>query len=439
MATEAISFSCLRDAGSFEQQTGLIHSILTIMDHQENQHEFASEDESERVSRMLNSGKFHELLALARHRMQSDASTPVYPAIVGTCYIQLHKFQEAKRFLLKQVTRFPDSCQLHFELGQAYLALHDPEEAEKAYLHALEIVGDTDKELKSSYLTSLGGAYWDSRKRKEALVAWQEALALDPSNDAAKEMLRLHTNQYGEPSSPTPVFDDVYHFQNIQTDKYFHANNKKGFADLEEANRINGLITRAWNDFVAPRKKELDRMSAAEKTEVYSAVKIDFSGADPFIGKMQFDESYDGDSIEDMPLSPDGEIDEVLNELGRMLPFLPPDGAISLMFAVPALVAVGLPFERLEVILKGDPPTEEEEDQLVWAYDIVEAVHDALEYRGTDAEVDAMMDAVAITAEELEPNLAPEVVRTIHTAILMVEQTLTKHPPRKKRKKKKKR
>ena len=264
-------------------------------------------------------------------------------------------------------------------------------------------------------------------------------MALDPSNDAAKEMLRLHTNQYGEPSSPTPAFDDVYHFQNIQTEKYFHANNKKGFADLEEASRITGLITKAWNDLVAPRKKELDRMSAAEKTEVYSAVKIDFSGPDPLIGKMQFDEPFDDDSSEEMPLLSGGEIDEVLNELSRTLPFLPPDGVINLMFAVPALVAIGLPYERLEVILRGDPPTEEEETQLVWAYDIVEAVHDALEYRGTDAEIDAMMDAVAITAEELEPNLAPEVVRTIHTAILTVERTLTKDPPRKKRKKKKKR
>ena len=74
----------------------------------------------------------------------------------------------------------------------------------------------------------------------------------------------------------TDLFHDLYNFQKIQSSIYFHLHGTKTFASAKEAEQILELIRKAWNKHIAPRGKEIDAMTTAEKTELFQMIKIDF-------------------------------------------------------------------------------------------------------------------------------------------------------------------
>lgn len=112
--------------------------------------------------------------------------------------------------------------------------------------------------------------------REEALEMWRQAIEHDPTYVLAQLNLEAFTNEYGEPARFGP-FDDVWHFHSIMQEQYLQSQGRKEFETEEEAELVSGAIMQAWNDHIAPRSKELDRMSAAEKTELFASVKLDLS------------------------------------------------------------------------------------------------------------------------------------------------------------------
>ncbi|MBI5471667.1 MAG: tetratricopeptide repeat protein [Ignavibacteriae bacterium] len=387
---------------------------------------FLSKEDLARLGELIAARKYHELLTFARNRMKLHPTVPAFAAVVGMCYNQLRKHDEARRFLEKQLDRFPNSSQLCFELGQAFLGLRESAEAEQAYRDAVDLADDDQQLLKSSYLTGLGGACWDQKKRDEALAYWREALELDPENQTAKAMVNTSTNEYGEAKAPAEVMDEMYHFQAIQTEKYLRERNTREFPTIMEATRVVGLIVKAWNADLAPRRDELALMSAAERSEIYAAVKVDFDAVShPNEEEIAWPDDEDDDDD-----------DEMIWQEG-ILPFLPEDAPAAMLFGSAALAAAGISMARLEEILQGAEPTEDEESKLEWAYDIVMPVFEATACRGTEDDIDAMMEAVATAREELEPEIAVAVVRAIRDVILEIASMEEKRSSKKKGKKRK--
>lgn len=114
------------------------------------------------------------------------------------------------------------------------------------------------------------------QKQDEALKMWKRAIQENPRNQIARKNLKECTNQYNEPAAPSPVFNDLYHFQRIQTERYFQRHGIEAFASKEEAERVLDAIRVARNRDVASRGKKLDTMTAAEKTELLKSIKVDF-------------------------------------------------------------------------------------------------------------------------------------------------------------------
>jgi hypothetical protein len=326
------------------------------------------------------------------------------------------------------IRKFPHDPQLQFELGQAHLALGELEGAEKAYLRAVELIGKTSDALKSSYMTCLGGAQWALHKREIAIETWRNACALDPGNETARQLLDNHLNQYGEPKAPSPIFDDLYHFQAIHKARYFASRGiqNQEFKTKEEFERVHAALTKAWNEQIAPQKDRMDAMSAAEKTELFSSVQIDFTEEIP---PSDMARELRNDELAAFQVREEEESEEPTIEGIKNL--------TNLIFAIPLLARVGFPQRRVEEIVAGSAPTPQEEETLAWTTDIVNAVFDAIEYSGTEEEVDAMMDAVAFACERLATEDAPSAVRDVRRVIEMFMARAEKGAKAKAQKKKK--
>jgi tetratricopeptide (TPR) repeat protein len=385
----------------------------------------------EQLNTLLQQGRYRELLPLAEKERKAHPDEPVFAVITASCLNWMGKHGKALNLARTAIRNFPHDPQLQFELGQAHLALGEPEDAEKAYLRAVELIGESSDALKSSYMTCLGGAQWELHKREVAIETWRNACALDPGNETARELLNSHLNQYGEPKAPSPIFDDLYHFHAIHRARYFASRGiqNQEFKTKEEFARVHAALTKAWNEQIAPHKARMDKMSAAEKTELFCSVQIDFTQDIPpsdMVREFTKDElaAFRAREVSENEEPPFEEIENLTN----------------LIFAIPLLARVGFPQRRLEEIVAGSMPTPQEEETLAWATDIVDAVFDAIEHAGTEEEVEAMMDAVAFACEQLAPEDAPSAVRdvrrAIETIIAQAEERAKATAQKKKRRKK---
>lgn len=105
------------------------------------------------------------------------------------------------------------------------------------------------------------------------------------------------------------------------------------------------------------------------------------------------------------------------------LDFLPAGPVRKLMIlAVPALSAVNITYKRFMEIVEGSPPTDEEEDLMTWAYDLLEMILLSNAMRGTNEEIEAKQVALEIAHEELDEKRARKVIRKIRQLIDKIEK-----------------
>lgn len=383
---------------------------------------------SDQFNSLLQQGKYRELLPLVEQERKTHPHDPIFVAIEATCLNALKKHGKARNLLRSAIPKFPDIPQLLFELGQAHLALYESDEAEEAYLRAIDLIGEEDNMLKSVYMTSLGGAQWDLRKRELAIQTWRDACSLDPDNVVAHEMVDRHLNQYGEPKAPSPVFDDLYHFNEIHKVRYFHSQGRQRheFESNQEFEHVYAAMNKAWNEHIAPQKHRMDAMSPAEKTELFSSIEIDFTKEVPLSDTAR---EFTPEKL--AAFQRREERDPISDEL---------EYSANIILSIPLLSMVGFTEERIDELLDGNEPTPAEDEAITWGGDIVDAVFEAIEFTGGNEEVEAMMDAVAIACERLAPEEAPFAVRSVRELIeLSIAATEKRIQTKKKKRKGKKR
>jgi hypothetical protein len=248
------------------------------------------------------------------------------------------------------------------------------------------------KHERSECLNGLGVVLWRQHKRDEALEVWRRALDEDPANKIARKNLDKFTNEYNEPATLVGAFDDPNHFRTIQTELYLQQQGKTEFSTKEETMEVIGAILQAWNEHLAPRSKEIETMTAAEKTELFGGVRVDFA--------RQFEPPvFKQPQTVETELSDDDR--HVLELFDSMFPFLPPGTGIFLPGAMIALIALGIDKGRLKAIINGDEPSDDEEDLIMWAVDATAVLVDALDVEGTPQEIELTRRAMDILREEL--------------------------------------
>ncbi len=228
------------------------------------------------IEKLIDGKKFQAALPLAEEAIRIYPDEPLFYTALAICYSETKDVPNAIDILLAGVRRFPKDHDLLFELGETFNSARRFGEAEDAYRKALDLTPRESTKERSECYNGLAVALWGQYNRSDALLMWKQAVKEDPRNAVARENLRESTNEYNEPAAPSKVFNDLYHFQRIHTDRYFHARGREGFESPEEAQRVIGAIMTAWNRHLAPRGREIDGMSPAEKTALFQSIRVEF-------------------------------------------------------------------------------------------------------------------------------------------------------------------
>ncbi len=374
-------------------------------------------DPFRRVNKLIDQGKLRKAIPLLEELIKQHPDEPFLYQDLAMCYEETGQIERGIAVAKKAAELFPHNLDILIDYAEILYFNDRFQEAEQVYHNAIAVAGPELKREQADLYVGLGEALWGQSKRDEALEAWKKALELNPNHEEARAQLELFTNEYGEPSRFGP-FDDVWHFHKIMSDRYFKQVGRTEFETKKEAERIHGAIMQAWNESVAPRSKELDTMTAAEKTEFFESIQINYNK--PFQSKI--DIRMRGKPKKEKVVGTAKER-EFLRTMDARFGFLPPSGGVKLLlFGTPALFAVGFRKERFQAIMKGDRPTREEEEQCEWAYDLVETILRATYEKGNPEEVEAMMEAMEIAREELDEQGAVLVVQTIRQMIETIDK-----------------
>ena len=228
------------------------------------------------VQKLIEQRKFKQALPLAEELMHIYPDDPMVYSPVAICYSRIGDAKRSLDLLRTARQKFPKNYDILYYLAETLNQLEQYENSEKVYRDAIGLTPKEFKQERSQCYNGLGVSLWEQRFRKEALDAWKLAIKENPRNVIARKNLAECTNEYNEPAAPSSLHNDLYHFQKIQSELYFSTKGITAFNSPEEAQRVLSIIMCAWNKHLAPRGAEMDKMSPAEKTEIFKAVKIDF-------------------------------------------------------------------------------------------------------------------------------------------------------------------
>ena len=103
----------------------------------------------------------------------------------GNRYDDASKFKEAVVEYKESLKYAPDDPNTHFNLGQVYLKINNPEEAVKAFEKVIEI---EPKDSEAHNL--LGIAFRGCGKSKEAVRTWKKSLKINPDQPEVQQMIK---------------------------------------------------------------------------------------------------------------------------------------------------------------------------------------------------------------------------------------------------------
>ncbi len=230
----------------------------------------------ERICKLMDKGRFRQVITPLKRLVVEYPDTPAPILLLSACLSEIGKSNEALKFLQDAEKRFPNHFDILYHIAETLVELKEYEKAEPYYRRSLDVTPARLTEERSGCYVGLGASLWEQHKRDEALQMWRLALGFDPNNDVARQNLEALTNEYKEPSAPSRVFDDLYHFQEIHQERYLKQHGRKEFETLEEANRVMEAIRVAWNQHIAPRGNEIDTLTPAEKTELFIHIEFEF-------------------------------------------------------------------------------------------------------------------------------------------------------------------
>jgi hypothetical protein len=368
-----------------------------------------------RIRKLFEQKKFAKAEEVIREALSHDPDEPLFHIAHAVSFSKRRDHDAALKILDVAKERFPNHFSILYHRAETLYRLGKFQEAEHEYRASIALTPpDRRVELGESY-NGLGLLLWHQARCDEALEAWRQALNNDPTNKRAKANLEQFSNEFGEPVRFSPL-DDVWHFHRIMKEQYLKAKGLTEFRTKREAERVMKAIMQTWNEYVAPRSRELDTMTAAEKTSFFESLREDFTKQ--FAAPTSPNPMTPSETKKSEKSKASSDEERFLEMMDVRFGFLPNGGGVKLLlFGIPALAAVGISLDRFAEMMKGDVPTEDEEERLDWAHDLVEEIIAATIEKGNPEEIEAMMTAMEIAREELDEQTAVYVVQSIRQRI----------------------
>jgi len=339
-------------------------------------------DSGEEVDLLIEKGQYKKAVSLARRLHRTSPEDIGLILLLAQAHQAADDPGEAIRVLERAAKAHPAERGILEFLAEIQEEEDQELDAAETYRRLLVLIPEGERSRRSVIANRLGVSLWNAKHRDEALDAWNDALREDPENETARVNLEYYTNAYGEPRTPRGAFDDLYHFMNIQRERYSKEAGQRAFKSVEEAQRVHACMMKAWNEEVLPRAGDLDAMSAAEKSSLFSDVTIDWNAP------------------VDLPDEP-GEAEEPAEDLAARFPSVEPELAPFVLFTPPLLSATGMDQEEIDTLLISGEIDEEGEDTLRWAVDIVALVVAASQAKTKAQDKQLMKRAFKIAAEGL--------------------------------------
>lgn len=318
------------------------------------------------IQNLLNDGEFQKVINETKNARAKYPNNFFFFTIASIALSSVGKETQGLNLLKTAVKRFPDKAEVHYHLGKTYEALEQYQEAEAAIKRSYELTPKNYSDARSDCLNDLGVIYWIQRRKSEALEQWKLALIENPNNINAQNNYRDFTNEYGEPAAVNHIMDDIFHFQNVQTEKYFKSKDRDTFLDTHEGDKLISLIMETWNNEVAPMGDKLDSLSPAKKDKLFKSIEIDFNKEPRFT--VNSDDIFSSEEDTDDDIYDDDDMYTIYDCVDE-------DALFLLPFTLPLLSALGIKESRIDELFgKIDEPTDYEEDMLLWAVDVCTAV-----------------------------------------------------------------
>ncbi len=312
------------------------------------------EDYLKDFDRYLLDGNFKLLIKQAGEAIKKYPTENVFLYISkAVAHSNINEEKTAIDILLNAKNIFRDEKAIHFYLAKFYDEQNKIEAAKSELLKAIELTPPRDKNSKSDFLNELAVLFWKEGNNKEAIKILKSALKENPTNLQAKENLEFFSMERNN----KPGTDLLGLFLKVQSDKYFASTGKSSFSSEKETNRILDIIFKKWNNEIAAKFDEINKLSKQKQEKFLREVEIDFSLNSPY-KQTKTEEGLDLD------------IEEIMDEINNYLDFLPADSLVILPLLEPLIIKAGMKKARiLEIITKGNP-SDEEKDILQWAVDV---------------------------------------------------------------------
>jgi len=143
-------------------------------------------DHFDRATLYFYRGNYELALNEIERALEID-NTAEYFNLKGLILAELGKYEDSKDAYLRAIELEPEFSELHNNLGLLYLKMKNVNEA------ALSFEESVKKNVNNAMAyVNLGKALLELEKFEEALKAYNKALQIDPSNQEAKEAVRLY-------------------------------------------------------------------------------------------------------------------------------------------------------------------------------------------------------------------------------------------------------
>ena len=370
-----------------------------------------------RLDRLIQQRKFRIALPFVRELMTKYPDETIVHVGLALCLGETGQRSKALDVLQAADRRFPNDYAILYHIAETQNEVETFEDAERTYRRSLELTPASCHAERSECYNGLGVVLWRQHRKDEAVEMWRLAVKEDPRNKVAERNLKELTNEFNEPVTPAPAMDDFLHFQNIQMEAYLHHKKKSEFSTKSEAEAFFTLLMNAWNAELAKRGGEVDSMTAAEKTDLFKSVQIDYS-------------TIPSTDIEKTPLtSPKKsgkrsalgvEERKLLAKMNKQFDFLPPDTALLVItIGADAMIAAGMDPRRLVLLFRGESKATASEEQLMlWAFDIAKGLTLAHAKKDTPEETGLILKCISIAREYLREDDAVEVVHKMRQELL---------------------
>lgn len=126
---------------------------------------------------------------LLRRALRDDPKNPTALYLLGRALTTRGAFDEAETILKKSVEISPNSFVSYVLLGSLYSRQGNFSDAEKTLNNALKVISENERKILAQAYESVGDGYVAKGKKKDALRAYRQAIALDSQKESLTQKL----------------------------------------------------------------------------------------------------------------------------------------------------------------------------------------------------------------------------------------------------------